>query len=419
MRKISKLRGMQDTDPIETSKINLVENSFDEISKSYGYQEVRFPIIESTDLFKRSVGDQSDIVNKEMFTFESKSGKSMTLRPEGTAGCMRMAIETGLLDAGQQRLSYKGPMFRYERPQKGRSRQFQQLSLEAYGFNDYAIDLEMLEISNLLFEELSVKKEITLEINSIGSQKDQQEYSQKLKDYFSKYKKDLDEDSLKRLERNPLRILDSKNQDLENLIKEAPMIDKSISKESQDKFSLIKNYLDGLEIKYKENPLLVRGLDYYNDLVFEWKSNSIGSQDTICGGGRYDSLSKIIGGREANAIGLSIGLERLCLLIEDTIVKDTKSLLIVCLEDSFFLDGMKLASSLRKKLKNFSIQFSGKDKNLKTLLKKANKKNTDFMVIIGREEIKNNSYTLKKLSMNQEMKINNFDSLLKNLKKTK
>ncbi len=416
MKKISKLRGMQDTDPIETAKINFVENSFSEISKSYGYQEVRFPIVESTDLFKRSVGDQSDIVNKEMFTFESKSGKSITLRPEGTAGCMRMAIETGLLDAGQQRLSYKGPMFRYERPQKGRSRQFQQLSLEAYGFNDYAIDLEMLEISNFLFDELSVKKEMTLEINSIGSQKDQKDYSQKLKDYFLKYKKDLDEDSLKRLEKNPLRILDSKNKDLENLIKEAPKIDKSISKESQENFSLIKNYLENLEIQYKENPLLVRGLDYYNDLVFEWKSNSIGSQDTICGGGRYDSLSKVIGGRETNAIGLSIGLERLCLLIEDSMVEDTKSLLIVSLEDSFFLDGMKLASSLRKKLKNFSIQFSGKEKNLKTLLKKANKKNTDFMVIIGREEIKNNSYTLKKLSMNQEMKIDNFDSLLKNLK---
>ena len=416
MKKISKLRGMQDTDPIETTKINFVENSFNEISKSYGYQEVRFPIIESTDLFKRSVGDQSDIVNKEMFTFESKSGKSMTLRPEGTAGCMRMAIETGLVDAGQQRLSYKGPMFRYERPQKGRSRQFQQLSLEAYGFNDYAIDLEMLEISNFLFEELSVKEEMTLEINSIGSQKDQKEYSQKLKDYFSKYKNDLDEDSLKRLEKNPLRILDSKNQDLENLIKEAPKIDQSISNESQEKFSLIKNYLDDLEIQFKENPLLVRGLDYYNDLVFEWKSNSIGSQDTICGGGRYDSLSKIIGGRETSAIGLSIGLERLCLLIEDSLAKDTKSLQIVALEDSFFLDGMKLASSLRKKLKNFSIQFSGKEKNLKALLKKANKKNTDFMVIIGREEIKNNSYTLKKLSMNQEIKIDNFDSLLKNLK---
>jgi len=416
MKKISKLRGMQDTDPIETTKINFVENKFIEISNSYGYQEVRFPIIESTDLFRRSVGDQSDIVNKEMFTFESKSGKSMTLRPEGTAGCMRMAIETGLLDAGQQRLSYKGPMFRYERPQKGRSRQFQQLSLEAYGFNDYAIDLEMLEISNFLFEELSVKQEMTLEINSIGSQKDQQEYSQKLKDYFSKYKKDLDEDSLKRLEKNPLRILDSKNRDLENLIKEAPKIDQSISKESLEKFSLLKTYLEDLEIEYKENPLLVRGLDYYNDLVFEWKSNSIGSQDAICGGGRYDALSKIIGGRETYAIGLSIGLERLCLLIEDSLVEDTKSLLIVSLEDSFFLDGMKLAASLRKKLKNFSIQFSGKEKNLKTLLKKANKKNTDFMVIIGREEIKNNSYTLKKLSMNQEMKIDNFDSLLKNLK---
>ena len=416
MKKISKLRGMQDLDPIETTKINFVENAFNEISKSYGYQEVRFPIIENTDLFKRSVGDQSDIVNKEMFTFESKSGKSMTLRPEGTAGCMRMAIETGLLDAGQQRLSYKGPMFRYERPQKGRSRQFQQLSLEAYGFNDYAIDLEMLEISNILFKELLVKKEMILEINSIGSQKDQQEYSQRLKDYFSKYKKDLDEDSLKRLEKNPLRILDSKNQDLEKLIKEAPKIDQSISKESQEKFSAIKTYLEDLKIEYKENPLLVRGLDYYNDLVFEWKSNSIGSQDTICGGGRYDSLSKIIGGRETNAVGLSIGLERLCLLVEDSTIEDIKSLLIVSLEDSFFLDGMKLASSLRKKLKNVSIQFSGKEKNLKTLLKKANKKNTDFMVIIGREEIQNNSYTLKKLSMNQEMKIDNFDSLLKNLK---
>jgi histidyl-tRNA synthetase len=213
-----------------------------------------------------------------------------------------------------------------------------------------------------------------------------------------------------------LRILDSKNQDLEKLIKEAPKIDQSISKESQEKFSAIKTYLEDLKIEYKENPLLVRGLDYYNDLVFEWKSNSIGSQDTICGGGRYDSLSKIIGGRETNAVGLSIGLERLCLLVEDSTIEDIKSLLIVSLEDSFFLDGMKLASSLRKKLKNVSIQFSGKEKNLKTLLKKANKKNTDFMVIIGREEIQNNSYTLKKLSMNQEMKIDNFDSLLENLK---
>ena len=416
MKKISRVRGMQDMSPIETDKINFVENSFNEISKSFGYQEVRFPIIESTDLFKRSVGNQTDIVNKEMFTFESKSGKSLTLRPEGTAGCMRMAIEMGLLDAGQQRLSYKGPMFRYERPQKGRTRQFQQLSLEAYGFNDCAIDIEMLEISNLLFEGLSVKKKMTLEINSIGSQNDQQEYSKKLKDYFLKYKKELDEDSLKRLEKNPLRILDSKNQKLENLIKGAPNINQSITKESQENFTLLKRYLSDLKIEYQENSRLVRGLDYYNDLVFEWKSNLIGSQDTICGGGRYDSLSRIIGGREANAIGLSIGLERLCLLVEDSKAKNTKSLLIVSLEDSFFLDGMKLASSLRENLQNFSIQFSGKEKNLKTILKKANKKNTDFMVIIGRQEIKNNSFTLKKLSMNEEMKIANFDSLLENLK---
>ena len=416
MKKISKLRGMQDLDPTETRKIDLIEKSFDEVVTSYGYQEVRFPILENTELFKRSVGNESDIVNKEMFTFDSRSGKTMTLRPEGTAGCMRMAIDTGLIDAGQQRLTYKGPMFRYERPQKGRSRQFQQLSIEAYGFSDSSIDLEMLEISNYLFKQLSVKKKMVLEINSIGSQNDQREYSNKLKDYFIKYKKELDEDSLKRLSKNPMRILDSKNEDLKNIIKKAPNILDSISKESQENFSFIKKCLNELKIEYVENPYLVRGLDYYNDIVFEWKSNSIGSQDTVCGGGRYDSLSKIIGGREVNAIGFSIGLERLSLLLEDSQIPNIKSVIVVSLEDSFFLEGMKLSSLLRDTLVDYSIQYSGKDKNLKTLLKKAIKKNTDFMVIIGRKEIEDKSFTLKKLASNQELKLDNFESLIKNLK---
>ena len=416
MKKISKLRGMQDLDPTETRKIDFIEKSFDEIVNSYGYQEVRFPILENTELFKRSVGNESDIVNKEMFTFDSRSGKTMTLRPEGTAGCMRMAIDTGLIDAGQQRLTYKGPMFRYERPQKGRSRQFQQLSIEAYGFSDSSIDLEMFEISDYLFEQLSVKKKMVLEINSIGSQNDQREYSNKLKDYFTKYKKELDEDSLKRLSKNPMRILDSKNEDLKNIIKKAPNILDSISKESQENFSYIKKCLNELEIDYVENPYLVRGLDYYNDIVFEWKSNSIGSQDTVCGGGRYDSLSKIIGGREANAIGFSIGLERLSLLLEDSQIPNTKSVIVVSLEDSFFLEGMRLSSLLRETLVDYSIQYSGKDKNLKSLLKKAIKKNIDFMVIIGRKEIEDKSFTLKKLASNQELKLDNFESLIKNLK---
>ena len=416
MKKISKLRGMQDLDPTETRKIDFIEKSFDEIVNSYGYQEVRFPILENTELFKRSVGNESDIVNKEMFTFDSRSGKTMTLRPEGTAGCMRMAIETGLIDAGQQRLTYKGPMFRYERPQKGRSRQFQQLSIEAYGFSDSSIDLEILEISDYLFEQLSVKKKMVLEINSIGSQNDQREYSNKLKDYFTKYKKELDEDSLKRLSKNPMRILDSKNEDLKNIIKKAPNILDSISKESQENFSYIKKCLNELKIDYVENPYLVRGLDYYNDIVFEWKSNSIGSQDTVCGGGRYDSLSKIIGGRETNAIGFSIGLERLSLLLEDSQIPNTKSVIVVSLEDSFFLEGMRLSSLLRETLVDYSIQYSGKDKNLKSLLKKAIKKNIDFMVIIGRKEIEDKSFTLKKLASNQELKLDNFESLIKNLK---
>ena len=416
MKKISKLRGMQDLDPTETRKIDFIEKSFDEIVNSYGYQEVRFPILENTELFKRSVGNESDIVNKEMFTFDSRSGKTMTLRPEGTAGCMRMAIDTGLIDAGQQRLTYKGPMFRYERPQKGRSRQFQQLSIEAYGFSDSSIDLEILEISDYLFEQLSVKKKMVLEINSIGSQNDQREYSNKLKDYFTKYKKELDEDSLKRLSKNPMRILDSKNEDLKNIIKKAPNILDSISKESQENFSYIKKCLNELKIDYVENPYLVRGLDYYNDIVFEWKSNSIGSQDTVCGGGRYDSLSKVIGGREANAIGFSIGLERLSLLLEDSQIPNTKSVIVVSLEDSFFLEGMRLSSLLRETLVDYSIQYSGKDKNLKSLLKKAIKKNIDFMVIIGRKEIEDKSFTLKKLASNQELKLDNFESLVKNLK---
>jgi len=416
MKNFTKLRGMLDIDPSLSSKYSFIESNFNKISKSYGYKEVRFPIIEATDLFRRTVGNETDIVNKEMFTFNSKSGKSMTLRPEGTAGCMRMAIEEGLVDAGQQKLLYKGPMFRYERPQKGRSRQFQQMSLEAYGFKDSQIDIEMIEISYKFFKELSLDKDIFLEVNSIGSQEDQKNYSLELKNFFSKYKKDLDEDSLKRLEKNPLRILDSKNKDLLKLIDNAPKINEFISDDSKKTFKEIREAITGLNIKFTENPLLVRGLDYYNDLVFEWKSKSIGSQDTICGGGRYDSLSKIIGGKDIKATGFSIGLDRLSLIVEDAKIPYQKTLLLVSLEESFFLSGLKLANSLRDNLDNFSIQFSGKETNLKSILKKASKRNIDFMVIIGKRELEENSYTLKKLLKNEEIKLDNFDLLISNLK---
>ena len=416
MKNFTKLRGMLDINPSLSSKYSFIESNFNKIVKSYGYKEVRFPIIEATDLFKRTVGNETDIVNKEMFTFNSKSGKSMTLRPEGTAGCMRMAIEEGLVDAGQQKLSYKGPMFRYERPQKGRSRQFQQMSLEAYGFKDSQIDIEMIEISYKFFKALGLDKEIFLEVNSIGSQEDQKNYSLELKNFFSKYKKDLDEDSLKRLDKNPLRILDSKSKDLLKLIDDAPKINEFISDESKKFFKEIKEAITGLNIKFIENPLLVRGLDYYNDLVFEWKSKSIGSQDTICGGGRYDSLSKVIGGRDIKATGFSIGLDRLSLIVEDAKIPYQKTLLLVSLEESFFLSGLKLANSLRDNLDNFSIQFSGKETNLKSILKKASKRNIDFMVIIGKKELEENSYTLKKLLKNEETKLDNFDLLISNLK---
>ena len=404
MKKISKLRGMQDSDPIQTNKFNFVENCFNSLANAYGYKEVRFPIVESTELFKRSVGDETDIVNKEMFTFDSKSGKSMTLRPEGTAGCMRMAIETGLLDSGQQRLSYKGPMFRYERPQKGRTRQFQQLSLEAYGFNDYSIDLEMLEISNLIFNELSLKEKISLEINSIGSQQDQKEYSKILKDYFGKYKKDLDKDSIERLEKNPLRILDSKNEEDIEISKSSPKIYDYLTKEAKKHFEDLKISLNLLEIDFEENANLVRGLDYYCNTVFEYKSENLGSQDTLLGGGRYDGLIKVLGGPDIPGIGWAAGIERIALLME--FEKKINSTVHIAVTNEKFTDYFLY---LQKYLfKNRISHYWNYKYNLKKSFTKANSSSASYIIIIGENEFNGNFFTIKNLMTGEqkELKLN-------------
>ncbi len=412
MKKYKKLRGMSDSLPSEVRNYESIESIFKKNSSCFGYQEVRFPLIEETELFSRTVGEDSDIVNKEMFTFSSKSGKSMTLRPEGTAGCMRMAIENGLLDEGSQRLMYLGPMFRYERPQKGRTRQFNQMSLEAYGISDFSIDIEMIQISNKIFKDLNISNSVTLEINSIGNLEDQKKYAEQLKKYFSKYEKDLDENNKARLSRNPLRILDSKDKKIKEIVLGAPEIKNVISKSSMENFEKITSLLGSIGINFKINQNLVRGLDYYNDLVFEWKSSKIGSQETICGGGRYDFLSKILGGREVPAIGLSFGLERLSLCVNSSVTEAFKKLQIIVLDKAFFLNGIKLAEELRQSLDNYSIQFLGNDTNLKNALRKASKKKLDYMVIIGREEIDKKVYTLKNLKKEKEYKSLNKEKLI-------
>jgi len=412
MKKYKKLRGMSDSLPSEVRNYESIESIFKKNSSCFGYQEVRFPLIEETELFSRTVGEDSDIVNKEMFTFSSKSGKSMTLRPEGTAGCMRMAIENGLLDEGSQRLMYLGPMFRYERPQKGRTRQFNQMSLEAYGISDFSIDIEMIQISNKIFKDLNISNSVTLEINSIGNLEDQKKYAEQLRKYFSKYEKDLDENNKARLSRNPLRILDSKDKKIKEIVLGAPEIKNVISKSSMENFEKITSLLGSIGINFKINQNLVRGLDYYNDLVFEWKSSKIGSQETICGGGRYDFLSKILGGREVPAIGLSFGLERLSLCVNSSVTEAFKKLQIIVLDKAFFLNGIKLAEELRQSLDNYSVQFLGNDTNLKNALRKASKKKLDYMVIIGREEIDKKVYTLKNLKKEKEYKSLNKEKLI-------
>ena len=414
MSKFQKVRGMHDV-PLDQSSIwSEVIKKLASTLKSYSYSEIRLPIIEQTELFKRSVGDETDIVNKEMFTFDSKSKKSMTLRPEGTAGCMRASIEQGLLDQGNQRLFYHGPMYRYERPQKGRNREFYQFSAEAYGNDTISIELELIQIAERIISFFKVP-DVSLEINSLGSKKAQDKFSLELVKFLTPLKDKLDEDSQKRLITNPLRILDSKNTETQKILISAPRISDFYSSESAERYKNLKNSLDELGINYQENHNLVRGLDYYNDIVFEWKSEIIGSQSALCAGGRYDSLSKKLGGRDMPAIGFSFGIDRLILACQDAFnFSKSKKLTIIILEESLLNFGANFSERLRDALPDLEIRFSGLDINLKSQLKKAIKNNSDFAIIIGREEVESNSFSFKNLSKdNNQERLNEVEIISK------
>ena len=307
---------MNDILPGESLIWQFVEQNFRQVVKQFGYQEIRFPIVEQTQLFKRSIGEVTDIVEKEMYSFDDRNGDNLSLRPEGTAGCVRAADQHGLLYNQQQRLWYQGPMFRHERPQKGRYRQFHQFGVEAFGMAGPDIDVEVLQLAATLWQRLGLTPHVQLEINNIGSSADRKLFGAALTEFLSQHEQSLDEDSKRRMHSNPLRVLDSKNPEVQGILNNAPALADYVSEESKTHFAQLKALLGHLGIQFKENPGLVRGLDYYNYCVYEWTTDALGAQGTVCGGGRYDGLVEQLGGKPTVAAGFAIGIERLVLMLD-------------------------------------------------------------------------------------------------------
>ena len=321
MSKITTLRGMNDLPPEEVRVWNLAEEAIQKVFNSYGYEEIRFPIVEKTELFTRS-NESADVVTKEMYTFEDKGGDSISLRPEGTAGCVRAAIDNDLIRVDSPRLWYQGPMFRYERPQKGRSRQFQQSSAEVFGIRSAEIDAELIILSSRIWKKLGVEKKLNLEINNLGDEKTRNSYAKSLQNYFKEFKQDLDEDSIRKLDENPLRILDSKSESVQNLLKDAPDISDFISKDSEKEFKELTLLLNSAGIEFTINQRLVRGLDYYNQTVYEWKTDQLGAQDTVCGGGRYDNLVEELSSDSSTVKELPANLRKLTVpMLKDLVLE--------------------------------------------------------------------------------------------------
>ena len=393
---------MNDVIPSDVRIWQSLENSIKYVFSSYGYEEIRLPLVEKAELFSRTVGESTEIVSKEMYTLEDRGGTKIALRPEGTASCVRACLENNLLRVDSPRLWYMGPMFRYERPQKGRSRQFHQASLEVYGIEDPHIDAEVILVASNLWKELGMKDLINLEINSLGNEETRQKFKGLLQDFFEPFKKDLDEDSMRNLKENPLRILDSKSQEVREILKDAPVITEHLDKDSEIHFNKLKNILDLTGLSFKVNERLVRGLDYYNRSVFEWKTKELGSQDTICGGGRYDTLVEELGGGSCPAIGFSIGMERLVLLIKkltNRLAKPNPNLdcFLICLEETAFSQAILYAEKIRENIPKINLKVNLKSTSASSQFKRADKSEAKIALILGAEELKNNTLSIKDL----------------------
>ncbi|MDR6297583.1 histidine--tRNA ligase [Pantoea dispersa] len=400
-KNIQAIRGMNDYLPADTAIWQRIEGTLKQVLASYGYSEIRLPIVEQTPLFSRAIGEVTDVVEKEMYTFEDRNGESLTLRPEGTAGCVRAGIEHGLLYNQEQRLWYIGPMFRYERPQKGRYRQFHQMGVEVFGLQGPDVDAELIMLTHRWWKALGIADHVELELNSIGSLDARANYRSALVAFLEQHKEVLDEDCKRRMYTNPLRVLDSKNPDIQTLLNDAPTLGEFLDEESREHFSGLCALLDDAGIKYRINQRLVRGLDYYNRTVFEWVTSSLGSQGTVCGGGRYDGLVEQLGGRATPAVGFAMGLERLVLLVqavnpefEPTRIVDVY---VIASGQGVQSAAVQLAEKLRDANPALKLMTNFGGGNFKKQFARADKWGARIALVLGEDEVKAGQVVIKDL----------------------
>lgn len=400
-KNIQAIRGMNDYLPADTAIWQRIEGTLKQVLASYGYSEIRLPIVEHTPLFSRAIGEVTDVVEKEMYTFEDRNGESLTLRPEGTAGCVRAGIEHGLLYNQEQRLWYTGPMFRYERPQKGRYRQFHQMGVEVFGLQGPDVDAELIMMTARWWKALGIAEHVELELNSIGSLDARANYRSALVAFLEQHQDVLDEDCKRRMYTNPLRVLDSKNPDIQKLLNDAPTLGEFLDEESREHFSGLCALLDDAGIKYRINQRLVRGLDYYNRTVFEWVTSSLGSQGTVCGGGRYDGLVEQLGGRATPAVGFAMGMERLVLLVqavnpefEPTRIVDVY---VIASGQGVQSAAMQLAEKLRDADPALKMMTNFGGGNFKKQFARADKWGARIALVLGEDEVKAGQVVVKDL----------------------
>jgi histidyl-tRNA synthetase len=404
---IQAIRGMHDVLPDQTPLWQYAEKILRDVLASYGYSEIRLPIVEKTELFKRSIGEVTDIVEKEMYTFDDRNGDSLTLRPEGTAGCLRACLEHGLLHNQVHRLWYYGPMYRHERPQKGRYRQFIQLGVETYGMSGPDIDAELILLMDRLWKKLGVRDKVRLQLNSLGTIAERLVYRETLVKYFQAHLSELDEDSLRRLETNPLRILDTKNPAMLQLVANAPELMAYLGEESLSHFKTLTATLDDLGISYEITTRLVRGLDYYSKTVFEWVTDELGSQGTVCAGGRYDGLIEQLGGKPNFAVGFAMGIERLLALIEVSgNLPQTRAVdvFMIRVGDAAEQEGMRFAELIRNEVPGLKLQVNCGGGSFKSQFKKADKIGAEYAIILGDDEVSRGEFSIKSLRSEQAQK---------------
>ena len=397
--KLQSIKGMNDITPMNSGAWKLAEQLLSKILDGYGYQQIRLPIMEKTAVFEKSIGDVTDIVQKEMYTFEDRNGDSLTLRPEGTAGCVRAILQHGLLNQQNRKFWYIGPMFRHERPQKGRYRQFHQIGVEVFDLEGPDIDAELNKMTARMWEVLELT-DLRLEINTLGTLENRKRYSHELFEYFSKHRGKLDADSVNRLERNPLRILDSKNPALRGLIDEAPRLDQYLDANSQAHFNKLCGILEKAEIAFSVNPHLVRGLDYYSNTVFEWVTDRLGAQGTVCAGGRYDGLVELLGGKPTCAIGFAMGLERLIELSGQRLNRENRNapdVYIIPTREDHVGEVLLYAESIRNAAPGWRVICHCGGGSIKSQLRKADRSDAELAIIVGEQEISDGTVTIKPL----------------------